>query len=193
MEAVLDHLLNSSYIYAYFILFFYTLGGGMVAIIAAGILSSTGNLNVIICILIASVSNTIGDSILFYLGRYNKKDIFSHFKTQRRNFALAQILIKKYGDFIIFIQKFIYGVKTIVPIAMGLSKYDFKKFTVLNIISSIIWSFIMFFLGYFSGEAIKNFYDRVGNKQYIVLIFFIFIILMLAFFLNKKTKKRSNL
>jgi len=40
-------------------------------------------------------------------------------KNHRRKFALSNLLVKRYGDFSVFLQKFIYGVKTLVPIAMG--------------------------------------------------------------------------
>jgi len=53
--------------------------------------------------------------------------------------------MRKYGVWAIFIQKFLYGIKTLVPISMGLSKYDFRKFGFYNIFASILFVVVIFF------------------------------------------------
>ena len=116
-----DILTNLS-TYGYIILFLYSLGGGMVAIIGAGLLSFEGNMNLTLSIIIAAIANFIGDMILVYMGRYNKSSVMPYFKSHKRKLALAQILFKKYGDKIIFIKKYVYGLKTLVPLAIGLTK-----------------------------------------------------------------------
>ena len=50
----------------------------MVAIIAAGMLSYAGEMNLSIVIVIAAAANFIGDTLLFYLGRYSKKEIMPY-------------------------------------------------------------------------------------------------------------------
>ena len=66
--------------YGYLILFFYSLGGGMIALIAAGILSGGGSMNIWLSILIAFGANFLGDSALFYLTRFNKKEILPYLR-----------------------------------------------------------------------------------------------------------------
>ena len=61
-----DILTNLS-TYGYLILFLYSLGGGMVAIIGAGLLSFEGSMNLTLSIAIAAVANFIGDMILVYM------------------------------------------------------------------------------------------------------------------------------
>ena len=101
----MSEMLTSLSTYGYIILFLYTLGGGMVAIIAAGVLSYAGSMNLPLVIIIATISNALGDTLLFYLSRYNKKEIMPYFKKQKRNLALAQILFKKHGGKIILFKK----------------------------------------------------------------------------------------
>jgi len=89
-------------------------------LVAAGILSYAGKMDITISIIVAFTANFIGDLTLFYIARYNKSIVMPYIKKHRRKLALSSIMMKKYGDKIIFFQKFIYGVKTLVPIAIRL-------------------------------------------------------------------------
>ena len=115
----------------------------MVAIIAAGVLSHAGKMDLTASIAVATVANTLGDTMLFYLARYNKSAVMPYLATHKRKLAYSHILMKRYGDKIILIKKFIYGVKTLVPIAVGLTKYSFVKFSAINFISSLIWAVVL--------------------------------------------------
>ena len=142
--------------YGYIFIFFYSLGGGVLALAAGVFLASIQELDLAIVISIVAVSNGIGDLLLFYMGKYHKKELknYSFWIKHRRKVAYSKILIKKYGVLAIFIQKFIYGVKTVVPIIFGITNYNFKKFAFFNVFASIFWSssvglIIFYFLDYF--------------------------------------------
>ncbi len=153
MESVLDSLST----YGYIILFLYSLGGGMVAILAAGILAYGGKMDLHTSIFIAFVANAIGDSLLFYMSRYNKEQMKPFLKNQKRKLALSQILMKRHGDKIIFLQKFVYGIKTLIPIGIGMTKYPVVKFNILNVISAFIWSVSLGYLGFSAGKTLTKF------------------------------------
>ena len=85
-------------------------------------------------------------------------------RKHRRKLALAHVMMKKYGSWIILIQKFVYGIKTLIPIAIGLTKYDFKRFAVLNVISAGVWTLAFGFGSYYSGDALVKFAALVGEK-----------------------------
>lgn len=182
-------MLTSISTYGYLVLFFYSLGGGMVAIIAAGVLSYNGNMDLKISIFLAALANFIGDTMLFYLSRYNKQAVMPYFSKHKRKLAFCQILMKKYGDKIILIKKFIYGLKTIIPIAIGLTRYSFVKFSVINAISSLIWSVTLGFVSFYMSEAVINFGSYVSQNSWIMpLIMFLFIGIIWVY-LSKFTKK----
>ena len=139
----MQDILNSLSTYGYIALFIYSLGGGFFGIVAASTLSYMGKMDMATSMFVAFLSNYIGDMGIFYIARFNKDMIKPYMEKHRRKFALSNLLVKKYGDWVVFIQKFIYGVKTLVPVAMGFSKYSFLKFGLLNIPASAI--FVAFF------------------------------------------------
>ncbi|MBR8462217.1 DedA family protein [Campylobacter sp. faydin G-105] len=182
--------LNSLSTYGYIILFLYTLGGGMVALIAAGVLSYAGKMDIGASIAIATVSNALGDTLLFYLSRYNKSAFLSYIRPHRRKLAYSHILMKRYGDKIIFFKKFIYGLKTIVPVAIGLTSYSFYKFIVINVVASIGWAIIIGMLSYYAGEFFIKVSDYMDSHGYIMPIIMLSILGGIWYFLKNITKKR---
>ena len=189
MDSILQTLSESLGLLGYVILFFYSLGGGFVALLAAGILSSieSTSLNIALCIFVAGIANLIGSSALFYLSRYQKAEVMRFLKNHRRKIALSHIWIKKFDYFIIFIHKYLYGIKTIVPMVIGFSKYSGKKFVLYNFFASFLWAIIIGALSYMMGDVLRRAYDEYSNP-YIFPAIGICIIVILVVVANRVTK-----
>lgn len=200
MESILESLSQSIGIWGYVVLFFYSLGGGFVAILAAGILSSgviisINPLNIFVCIFIAGIANFIGSSGLFYLARFQKVEVMKFFRNHKRKIALSYIWIKKYDFWIIFIQKYLYGIKTIIPIVIGFSKYNIKKFLIYNLLASLLWAMVVGGISYMMGDFIKNLYEKYSNPfifPIFMLCFLGFLFVLLKIFAKKKPKERFS-
>lgn len=176
--------------YGYIGLFLYSLGGGFVALIGAGVLSFMGKMDLSLSIMIAFIANALGDVLLFYMARYQKSMMMDGLRKHRRKLALSHVLMKKYGSWIILFQKFVYGIKTLIPIAIGLTKYDFKKFALLNIASSAIWALIFGFGSYYSGSVLIKLAETIGEKPWIAPIILVVFGSLLWLYMEKATKKK---
>ena len=176
--------------YGYIGLFLYSLGGGFVALIGAGVLSFMGKMDLSLVILIAFVANALGDIMLFYMARYQKGMMMEGLRKHRRKLALSHVLMKKYGSWIIFFQKFVYGIKTLIPIAIGLTKYDFKKFAILNVLSSAVWALVFGLGSYYSGRILVEFAETVSDKPWIAPIILVVFGSALWLYMTQATKKK---
>ena len=154
----MEEILNNLALYGYLILALYSFGGGMVALAGAGILASMGKMDIWLSIAIASFFNFLGDTILFWFAKTNKKDVQKYLQKYRRKIAYTTLIMKKYGDLAIFIQKYIYGVKTLVPILMGMSRYDLKRFVLLNFFASIIWGVVVGLVSFYFSGVVREFF-----------------------------------
>ena len=74
----MQEMLTSLSTYGYLVVFLYSLGGGMVAIIAAGVLAHLGKMDITVSIVLAAVANAMGDTLLFYVSRYNRPHALGH-------------------------------------------------------------------------------------------------------------------
>lgn len=168
--------------WGYIVLFLYSFGGGFLALAVAGVLSYTGDLNIIASIIVAGSANFIGDQFLFTLARNNKQYAKTMMAKYGRKVALAHLLMRRYGSPVVFIQKYIYGIKTLIPLAMGLTKYSTKKFTIFNAFATVVWALVVGYTSYYMGEVILNMADEF--KMYGIALV-VAIILGVTYYLRK--------
>ena len=157
--------------YGYIILFAWSILEGEMGLIMAGLLASTGDMTVPLAIFVAGLGGFVGDQIYFYIGRYNKNFVHRNFKGQRRKFALAHLLLKKYGWPIIFVQRYMYGMRTIIPISIGLTRYSGKMFALINLISAWCWAAITIIPVWYFGDEILEVLKVAKEYWYVAIPF----------------------
>jgi len=178
--------------WGYLAVAFFAFGGSLFIVAAAGVFSFMGKMDLTTALAVATVSNYLGDMFLFYLGKYQKKEIQPYYAKHKRKIALATLIMRKYGVFAIFIQKFLYGIKTLVPISMALSKYDFKKFAFYNVFASIIFVLTIGLTAYYSSEAIIAMFAYIKINPWIAPVILFSIIGAVWFLMENMTKKKKK-
>ncbi|WP_375723375.1 DedA family protein [Arcobacter sp. KX21116] len=168
--------------WGYLALFLYSFGGGFVGLVVASVLAYSGDLNIYICIIVAASSNFLGDQFLFYMARTNKNYAKDIMKKHGRKVALAHLWMRKYGSPVVFLQKYVYGIKTLIPLAMGLTKYSFKKFTIFNFFATILWAVIVGYISYKLGEVVLTYAD---DYKYYGVAIILAIVLTVTYYLKK--------
>ncbi len=194
VEAKFIYLLKQ---YGYIILFFWCIMEGEMALIMAGLLSHTSDMNLALAIFIAGLGGFAGDQIYFFVGRHNKKAIYKKLHKQRRKFAIAHILLKKYGWPIIFMQRYMYGLRTVIPMSIGITRYDAKKFAFINLLSAWAWASITIIPAWLLGEEILEVLEYAKSHWYFALpVVILFLTFVLVFFKrvehNILKKRRKN-
>ena len=187
----MDDMLKNLATYGYIVLFLYSLGGGFVALLGAGVLSFMGKMDLTLSIAIAFAGNFIGDSLMFYLSRYHKREMMEYFKKHRRKLAFSHLLLKRNGSWIIVVKKFIYGLKTLVTLAIGLTKYDFWKFSAYNAIGAAIWAVVVGGGSYIFGGALIKAYDLIAAKPYLAPVTLVVVGGATWLYLSSATKKKN--
>lgn len=175
--------------WGYLILFLWSILEGELGLILAGIAAHTGHMNVYLAVFVAGIGGFAGDQIYFYIGRLNKSYIQKHLSKQRRKLALAHLLLQKYGWSIIFIQRYMYGMRTIIPISIGLTRYSAVKFAIINLISAWIWASITIFLAWFFGEKILEALSWLKGHPYLLVILLAVFLGCVIWYFNSHTKK----
>lgn len=155
--------------YGYIILFVWSFMEGEMGLIMAGIMIHTGDMDYFLAITIASTGGFLGDQFYFYLGRYNKSYFYKRFKNQRRKMALAHVLLRKYGWPVIFVQRYLYGMRAIIPMAIGVTRYDARMFAIINLISAVVWAITAISLAYYFGEPLLKGVHWIKDHYYYVI------------------------
>lgn len=155
--------------YGYVILFLWSILEGEMGLIMAGIMSHTGDMQYFMTIFVAGLGGFAGDQIYFYVGRFNKGLIQRKLHSQKRKFAIAHLLLKKYGWPIIFMQRYMYGLRTVIPMSIGITKYSAKKFALINLLSAWVWATVTITPAYIYGEEILGLLAYAKQHWYFAL------------------------
>ena len=175
--------------YGYIILFAWGMLEGEAGLIMAGLLSHTGDMNLYLAIFVAGLGGFAGDQVYFYIGRFNKASVHRKFKGQRRKFALAHILLKRHGWPIIFAQRYMYGMRTIIPISIGLTRYDARMFAFINLISAWCWAAITIVPVWYFGNEILIVLQWAKEHWYLAIPIVVIFGGSIIYYFNKATKK----
>jgi len=174
--------------YGYIVLFAWSILEGELGLIMAGIMSHTGDMFLPFAIIVGGFGGFVGDQIYFYIGRFNKKYIHNKIRSQRTKFALAHLLLKKYGWPIIFVQRYMYGMRTVIPMAIGITKYSSRQFAVINFVSAIAWASITIIPAYFYGDELLELIKWIKAHWYFAIPLIVTVIGTLFYNLNKFEK-----
>ena len=143
---------------------------GDALLFTAGILCGTKDLSVNIFTLIilvcmaAIVGNATGYATGKYLGKrlFRKKDTF-FFK--QKHLETTRLFYRKYGGISLIAGRFIWIVRTFVPILAGAIDMNFWKFNYYNVVGAIIWAGSLITAGFFVGRQIPA---AAENLEYII-------------------------
>jgi len=162
--------------WGYLALAMYSFGGGMLGLAVAGVFAFTGELNIYYVIAVAFVSNFVGDQFLFYIARNNQEQAKQMMSKHEKKIQIAHNMMAKYGWLTIIFQKYIYGIKTLIPLIIGITDYNKTKFMIFNLLGAAIWSIVVGLTAYFMGQIFLDTlseYKNYGVALLLIIITFI--------------------
>lgn len=175
--------------YGYIVLFAWSILEGELGLVMAGIMAHTGDMILPIALMVGAFGGFVGDQIYFYIGRFNKKYIHNKLQSQRRKFAIAHLLLKKYGWPLIFLQRYMYGMRTVIPMAIGLTKYSSRDFAIINFVSAVFWAALTIIPAFYFGDELLKVLAWIKSHWYFAIPLVITVIVSISFIFNRIEKK----
>lgn len=159
---------------SYPILFIWSILEGEIGLTLGGLLAKKGVLRFEYVVAIATAGAFIGDLSVFLIGRFFSKKVDVWFASKKEQVKSIQNAFAKYGSWLIFFERYLYGAHIPTLLIIGSSKYSFLKFLVLDIIAVFIWATTFVTLGYlFDKEfiALLNLISKYMSAFIILLVF----------------------
>lgn len=166
----MPHIEQLIMMYGPAVIFVGTFLEGETILVMAGFLSHQGSLNPYGVAVSAFLGSFMGDQLLFYIGRRHASHPFVVRISRRPIFEKIMTLIADHPKKFTLSFRFIYGIRTISPIALGLTNIKIRDFLVLNAIAAAIWASAFTALGYVFGKAFENFLGEIKAVEQKVLI-----------------------
>jgi membrane protein DedA with SNARE-associated domain len=138
---------------------------GETGLITAGILSSSGKMQIEVVIAIAAVAAIVGDNIGYLIGRKGGRWVLERpgaFERQRREVLLVgEPFFEKHGPKAVFFGRFVLGLRVWASWLAGATRMEWRTFALWNALGGVCWAtaigLIAYFLGRSAGNAIKAF------------------------------------
>jgi membrane protein DedA with SNARE-associated domain len=179
--------------YGYIGIFIGTCLEGETTVLLGGIFSNLGYMSIWMVMLYAFAGTFAGDCAFFAIGRFFGKNIIERFDFIRSKVPLANRIIQKKGNLIIFMIRFLVGVRAVILILLGCTNLKMSKFLTYSVLNSIAWSVFISIIGFAFGEVILVFVSDINKYEPIivptVLVLVIMLILIYRHIVKEKEKK----
>ena len=142
---------------------------GETIVVVAGFLAHQGIVNPLAVGVGAFLGSFLGDQFWFYLGRRHAAHPWIARIRHRPMFRRAVSTLEGHPIKFILTFRFIYGIRTISPVAIGLTKVPAGKFLVLNAVAAAIWAAAFTALGYAFGQTVEKLFGEISAIEHKIL------------------------
>jgi len=128
---------------------------GETAIVTAAVLASSGDLNLYLVILAGMIGAMCGDWTAYAIGRAGEGPIkrFIARVAGAERLAAAESMVDRRGSALVFVGRFLPGLRIGINMACGAGDMRFRRFAVFNALGAAAWSAQASLLGYYAGKA----------------------------------------
>jgi membrane protein DedA with SNARE-associated domain len=128
------------------------------SVILAGVLASTGDLNLVLVILFAAAGAIVGDNTAYWIGRkVGHRIVDRWFKGERRKQVdWAHKQVQERGGYLIVIGRFIPGGRTAVTLSCGMLEMPWRRFIAFDVAAGLVWATYAAMLGYLGGRTFEE-------------------------------------
>jgi membrane protein DedA with SNARE-associated domain len=106
------------------------------------------------------------DQIFFWLGRTKGGQFLETRPSWKPNVDRAKSLLQRNTTLLLIGFRFMYGLRTVMPFVFGLSKFDPRRFALLNLIGAFFWALLFGMAGYAFGQILEVFLVNVGRYEH---------------------------
>ncbi|MEJ2642978.1 MAG: DedA family protein [Desulfosarcinaceae bacterium] len=113
---------------------------GETCLVLASLMAHQGILDLPTVIVVAYLGAVCGDHFFYFLGRLRGRSYIRRRPRWHRKLQRAEDLLQRYHLPLLLSFRFLYGLRGIVPFAVGLSGLTPRRFTLLNAVGALLWA-----------------------------------------------------
>ena len=107
----------------------------------------------------------MGDQFFFYLGRIKGRPFLERRPTWRAATLRVEELTHRHKHLMLLGFRFLWGLRAVVPAAMGVFGIHPVKFLIFNILGAFLWAPAVAGLGYYLGEGLESVMDNMKSFE----------------------------
>lgn len=159
----------------------------------AGFLVFTGRFSLWGVALAGGVGSMLGSWLTYEIGKYGGRPLVEKYGKyiliSRHDLDIADRFFVKYGSFSTFVGRLLPVVRTFISLPAGIAKVPLKKFLIYSFIGSVIWTYLLAYLGMKLGENWNTLRDKLHGFDTAIIVI---IVLGAAWWVWRHVKNRNK-
>lgn len=172
--------------YGYFAVLLGAFIEGETVLLLAGFAAHRGYLDLGAVIGVAWVGALLGDQGYFWLGRRQGPALLRRFPGLLARTARALPLVEANPAKVILGMRFLWGLRIALPVALGMSRVSWQRYTLLNAAAAAVWAVAVALLGYWFGAVVTRFFHRIQDVEHWLMLGIIVVALLLHLLMRRR-------
>lgn len=142
---------------------------GETVLVLGAIAAKLGFLDIGLVILAGMTGSFAGDNLFFFLGRWYGDRLLRKWPVWRKRSAVVRKLLRKYDTWFIIGFRFIYGVRSLSPFVIGMSRVSPRRFMPLDLLACGAWAALVGGASFALGSAVELFIYRLQGFEFFII------------------------
>lgn len=160
---------------------------GEMSLLLAAYLALRGILQIELVMLFAFIGTYASDQLWFHLGRRHGRRILERKPKWQALSDKALVYLRRHPDLWVLGFRFFYGMRTVMPLAIGISGYSRRRYVILDAIGAAIWAIALGTLAYKLGRALEGLLGELHEIQ--AYLFGALLVIGLAIWLYRRRQR----
>lgn len=140
-----------------------TLIEGEAVLLLGGFFAQQGFLSLPMVIALGVTGTFLSEAALYHLGLSKGHAIMRRSPARLARYERFAEHLHRHKYLLILGYRFIYGMRSVAPLAIGASGIRPGLFHSLNLVGTVIWTAVMATLGFFFGRSISHYLDNIDG------------------------------
>lgn len=140
----------------------------------AGFAVSEGRFSLVAITLAGLLGNLVGSWLAYAVGYYGRRELVEReahrLHLNAAHIAAADRWFSRYGELTVFFTRILPVIRTFISLPAGIARMPVLRFTLLTLLGSIPWVFLLGFVGDQVGRNWTQWKDAIGYFDYVVLV-----------------------
>lgn len=208
MESLFSQSINSIMHWNIYLLYFFLFGSavmenlfppvpGDTITVFGAFLVGIGKLDFLMVYAVTTIGSSIGFILLFYAGAFLEMEFFLNTKIKifsNQKILLAEKWFSRYGYYVVAMNRFLPGVRSVISIVAGISGLNGIKVFLLATVSALGWNFLWIYSGYTVGNNWEMVHEKITViiKNYNTAALSLLAAGIAGYYIVKAVKKRKT-
>ena len=154
-----------------------------------GLAASRGYLDFVAVTLVALVAGFLGDQFFFFVGRHRGQALLRRFPHWEQRAQRFDALLARWHAPLIVALRFMYGLRILGPVLLGMGRCPAWKFMVFNFVGACLWAPLVAGVGFLFGTMLESALRELQHVELAAFALLVVACLALALVLHVRERR----